>query len=531
MSTTGIYRPYLFTRGGRQLSPQVRGALVSFYSETDLSALSKPPVPVWLPSWLFGGDLTGFPAFVGWDLHWSDGAHSVRNEESRTLSAPGLIHVARLGSSIDPKNVAGFDRLRQILTEHDEFSQSGSWDRAVKVFQHLQDEFGDELVGHLAGFRALFIGTEKAEDLPMLVSEALSALTRGDSVLKEASTHLVWTEKTLGRRYGVVRALLNAGADRPMNAEHLSESSRELVQDVVIGLSSYLEPLVTSLSPYVWGATATRAGGVVIISFGKAFSGRRELNSDLLSLSARISRTPALPIPDDMSPKMFRDAITWWVNRLDLLFSHLTEPANNNVAGEFHPAAALERLMTFEQICRSVQSIATTEDPHLRRLALFHVLDSMAGLNSGLKREVVTKFGSAEALLAKLRHSVPREIQPVLLPRAEAAVEALRQVQDGFFDKSRIKDGQLQRTDSSGAETYVPLATAASEWLRVLRNSQHGYEQTPTPQDRSLLAAHDGTVPARLPDLAWLVLLNFLAHPEVVDRKPRPERPTRRKGR
>jgi hypothetical protein len=504
---------------------------VAFYSRSDLDALSKPPVVVQLPAWLFGGNLTGFPDFVGWDLQLHEGVHSVRNKESRTLSAPELIRAVRLGSSVDPTNVAGFDRLRQVFTEHDEFSQPNSWDRAVKVFEHFQDEYGDELVGHLAGFRALFIGTERAEDLPALVSQTLSAFVREKGVLKDASAHLVWTEKALGNRYGVVRALLSAGEERPASSEHLSESSRELVQDVVIGLSSYLEPLVTSLAPLVWGVTATRAGGVVVIAFGKALPGRRELNADLLSFSGRTSLTPALLIPDNLSPRMFRDAITWWVNRLDLLFSHLTEPANNSVAGEFHPATALERLMTFEQICKSVQSIATSEDPHSRRLALFHVLDSMAGLNSGLKRETVTKLSSAEALLAKLRHSVPSEIQPVLLPRAEAAVEALRQVQDGFFDPSRIKDGKLLWTDSKGVKTDVPLATAASEWLRVLRNSQHGYDKTPSSQDRSLLAAHDGTVPARLPDLSWLVLLNLLAHPEVVDRHERPERPPRRQGR
>lgn len=503
-----------------------------FHSDADLSHLVSSPVSARLPAWLFGGNLTGLERFAGWDMQSQGEKHLIRNCEAKDGSVPNLIRVVRVGSPLDASNVDAFGRLRTQLEKDDEHVVPGSWQRALQLHERFQERFGTELVSLAGGFKALFIGAEKAAHLPQLTSDALVSLTGPDGILPDASTHLIWTNQTLGNRYGLVRVLLNSlpeGA-APADADDLSASSRDLLNDVVIGLSSYLEPLVTSLSPRVWGTTATRAGGVLVILFGRSLAGRRELSADILSMSARTHPSPNLP-QEDIDPLVFRDALKWWVSRLDLAFSHLTEPSNYEVDGEFSAPAALERLMTFEQVCRSVQVIASNEDSHARRLALFHVLDSMEGLNPKLTRDAATNLTKASAVLASLRASMPPSIQPVLLPRAESAVEALRQVQDGFFVKSRLRDGEILMPDSHGVETWTPLATAARGWLKVLRNSQHGFERGLTDQERALLALHNGHEPAHLPNLAWLALLNVLTHPELLRRLPRTARGQRRQGR
>lgn len=57
----------------------------------------------------------------------------------------------------------------------------------------------------------------------------------------------------------------------------------------------------------------------------------------------------------------------------------------------------------------------------------------------------------------------------------------------------------------------------------MLRNAGHGFgspTQRNEARDAALLVAHDGRVPAELPDLAYLYLLELLAHPERLRRAP-----------
>lgn len=55
--------------------------------------------------------------------------------------------------------------------------------------------------------------------------------------------------------------------------------------------------------------------------------------------------------------------------------------------------------------------------------------------------------------------------------------------------------------------------TAVTEWLRLVRNSLHGFEK-PSPKDRALLAAHVGNIPGDFADVAWLHILDIVTHPE-----------------
>ena len=64
----------------------------------------------------------------------------------------------------------------------------------------------------------------------------------------------------------------------------------------------------------------------------------------------------------------------------------------------------------------------------------------------------------------------------------------------------------------------TPLENAASDWLRVMRNSAHGFEKQITDRQRTLIAAHNADIPLELPDLAWLHLLHLLCYPEQIAR-------------
>ncbi|OII25843.1 hypothetical protein BIV01_10345 [Curtobacterium sp. MCBA15_013] len=427
-----------------------------------------------------------------------------------------------MGLDVDPENLAGYQRVVDRLGAFDELGPApGSWAAAVGLHHAMQERHPTEFVQALAGFRTLIIGAEGAANLPGILRDAVVGLR--SSVLPDAAAYLVESTERLGRRYAVARAMLNVG-ERPPEPTSTGEtfsSSLKLMEDINIGLGAYLEPLVTSLSPHVWATTAPRAGGVIVLVFGKAVPSRPLLDLDLLELSERSAHIAALDGVQDISPAAYRAAITWWVERLDLVFSQLTQPSNYVVDGQYHPPSAVERLLAFEQLCRSVQTIGSSRDGHARRLALFHTLDSLAGLNRTLTRDRATTLSKMEAVVADLERHLPSEVHPVLLPRAHAAVEALRDVQDGFFMKSRLRDAGVMLPDKNGIDVRVPLATAAREWLAALRNSQHGMDKTPTARTRALLAAHTGALDPRITDLAWLALLEVLAHPELLVRRSR----------
>ena len=163
--------------------------------------------------------------------------------------------------------------------------------------------------------------------------------------------------------------------------------------------------------------------------------------------------------------------------------------------------------------------LATTRDQHVRQLLLYNVLDQLAGLNAKAGWDATTKAKSVYDRLAQISSRMPADVQRVLLPRAVAAAEALSRLGDGFFAPELVNDDGILLPDSSGGQVRTTLENAASSWLRVMRNSAHGFEKRIAGRQRTLLAAHNADIPVELPDLAWLHLLHLLCYPEQVARK------------
>lgn len=490
-----------------------------WYTDEDLSHLRRDGVSAELPEWLFGHSPAKAGTFAQWDQIRAAGSWRLRNMESVSGAIPRLLRVSRVGSAVAPGDVHAYSRLLR-LSKYDHLSNHGAWNAVVDLHERVVAAHPDDLGALLTSVQALLSAAETAAELPDLAATMMGDwFARSDA--PNVSMHLIEQGDALGARYAMVRALLQQGRPIPSDQHSTFSSSIFLMNDVQAGLDAYLQPLLTSLSPRIWGCTATRAGGVIVLSLGTPLPGHRPLTGDVLGLAGRRGGLKDIGWDEETPGHAFRDALSWWVQRLDLVFSHLTEPSNYEVGGVFDAPAALERLVNFEQICRSCQSIATLEDDHARRLSLFHVLDALSGLVPALNWKKLTSPRVNRLLLDKLGGQMTPEIRAVLLPRAEAAVVALEGLQADFFLSSRVQGTGLMRPDQKGVETVVPLATAASEWLRVIRNSQHGYDHTPSAQDRALLAAHTGRISPHLADLAWLNLLRVLAFPEILKRHPR----------
>ncbi|MGO4383365.1 hypothetical protein [Specibacter sp. RAF43] len=393
---------------------------------------------------------------------------------------------------------------------------------ALKVHDRLAAEYPDQVSALLASITLLTTAPPSAAKLIDVVSNATGGLLPH---LASASVHLIEVDPALSHRYAIFQALLQSEGAPPALTEDgtVFGSASGLLHETVVGFDSYFSCLATSLSPDIWAVPAGRVGGLVLYVFGVLVQGQKSHPLDPIRLLSPghggSTSLPAIEIP----PGAYSAAVKWWTGQLNRVFSYITEPANYIISGRFSPQMAFEKVLTLEQLFRNCQSIATnTRDQHARRIVMFNSLDSLPGLIAGMKWEVAASPARSEATLARLEEAIPDEIKPILIPRARAAIAALRSLEDGFFQKNMVTNGTIQLPNKNGLDTCVPLENAATEWLRVIRNSQHDFDKEQTPRDRVLLTAHDGHIPAAIADLAWLHLLNIMTFPERLFRGPRP---------
>ena len=221
-----------------------------------------------------------------------------------------------------------------------------------------------------------------------------------------------------------------------------------------------------------------------------------------------------------IGPKEQAAALNWWVRQLDRLLTEILDPGNHAPAGVLDVQRAFTAHLSTEQLFRAVQSLSVHDrDPIARRTLMFDALDTLQGL-SGTTFDTRCGYTHAQGVLDDLYAVLPSAVAAVLLPRANRAVAALRELQEGFFLPSRVSGGTILLPSRSGPDQPVPLEAAAASWLRVLRNAGHGFGSKPAKKARDdvLLMAHDGTVPPDLPDLPYLYMLELLAHPEKLRR-------------
>lgn len=225
-----------------------------------------------------------------------------------------------------------------------------------------------------------------------------------------------------------------------------------------------------------------------------------------------------------MQRTAFGATLRWWCARLNLLFAEATNLANYaSRDGVLSPEMLVEKMLSIEQFFRHCESLATArDDPHSMRVMLFTALETLSGIAPQLGWSVTYDFVKVEEMLVKLKAVMPKGVQALLLPRAERAVAALRSVGEGFFIEGRREEsGHILVRGEDGVPRSLRVNVAIRSWLRVLRNSHHGFDRDQSLQTRDLLAIHDGRFPAALPDLAWFFLLYLLAFPEAI-RRARP---------
>lgn len=500
--------------------------------ELSEAQLARRAARVALPGWLAGGDPLDFARMCRWRMEAADpavGEWTVRLEERARRRLARLLEVSLLATGRNAGTGGAYSRLRRLP------ASDGLYEMVPRTrVQAELDRIASQGSGDLAALMSvLTLATlsASAAQLPDIVAEALSGHLL--PLLPDAAAYLIEVDAALSKRYGAVRLLRQAQDDSSLSlrppptqaGRPVFSAARGLFSDTSLGLDAYLAPLFLALSPWIWAVPAKRVGGVIVYAFGRAVPGRRGEAAELLNLFSPAGLADSGPRPE-IAPADLDAALTWWTGALDRLFTEVTDPAAYaGDDGRYSAKENFETLLSVEQAFRNVQSLsAHARDNHARRVLLFDSLDTLEGLRSPDFRKMC-ELSHARRTLEEVAGAIGEPAGRVLLPRARQAVIALRELQNGFFAPSRLRDGGLLVPRKNGGEAVISLEKATAGYLRMLRNGGHAFGGSQQDQaDGVLLTAHDGEIPVDLPDLAYLYLLQLLARPEVLRHRIRARR-------
>ena len=259
----------------------------------------------------------------------------------------------------------------------------------------------------------------------------------------------------------------------------------------------------------------------VVFALGRTVAGTSATPAETLQLLPHaLSYGPLPEVPGELEQKSCSEAIDWWVLKLDKMFGYLSDPTLfGNKNGNYLPYLHQNWMMTVDQLFQRIGSIATSyRDIYAQQVLMFGALDALGDTIRNIGSQALYMQDRAEKALELVRTSVPRPAAKLLLPQAERAVSALREVRDGFFITKRLGTNHIKITTSKGTSESWRLDVATKKLLRARRNATHGFGGFREHDDDNvrILAHHNGQLPRDLVHLPYLYLLEMLCTPDDV---------------
>ena len=335
--------------------------------------------------------------------------------------------------------------------------------------------------------------------------------------------------------FGRAQLAFQLTPDMPLGPEtDALRAFSELTLTRGIDFAAIMNPPLLALSPSVLGFLVPAMPHVLVFCFGGGVDLRRPYPISLSSLyrpgvlndSEGLDRSALLANsePDD-GPRL----LAWWVDRLNELYSHATDPTRFTGEDGYHDAAAQTAWMvTLERLIGdAVSLLSEPQATDLDRVQMtFDLLDKAESLlGYGRKRS-----GKGFAALLRRSESVPR-IREALrsLPEdlASRIGDEVQRLFDELYAQVRVNTlthrltgaGAMIATTSPDEFEFFPDDRLVASLCRAVRNSSHGLLDTlDSHQDRFLLASNTDGIPAELPALAPLIAMGILADtPSLVD--------------
>lgn len=488
-----------------------------------------------LPKWLWGGDpgrlLASMACRYRTRAAGSDG-YAVQPEERYLNMSPNLVRCKTLaGPQMKP-------RLEELADLEERIQVSMPPDVRHALKRLLVKAEGSSQLIDLINYERVALTVTPIADLPeraayLLKKIADTPLLEDPSVhpFSGAAVHVVEVDPALLNRLKIASIMLRLGQDPQLGSGDLSVLrdphtdgvflSSEGLYNGVYMLDAYLAPLLGALAPGVWGFTVLRSFGPIIFTLGRTIAGTGGEATEMLHLVTVAG--PTQPVEAiELSSAAAAEAISWWVDRLNLLFGVLSDLAVfTDQSGRYRADKHLQAMLTVEQIFRRTTSMQVAHrDANARRTLMFSVIDSLERAN-GWDLSLMFTLSHAQKVLAALEDSLPGQAGEVLLPMARRAVKALQDVQGGFFISREQETAVVELRLTGGDTKSMSLEAAAASYLKLLRDATHGHggkSKESMEQTAALLAHHDGRVQHDIGLLAYLYLLDVLANPDRLRR-------------
>jgi hypothetical protein len=437
-----------------------------------------------LPPWLWGSDLPAFAKETGLKLHQVDA--STHRWEIETLET----YEKRSASLCEVQQIAGQGMTPNwsVLANLPSTGLHHSIDSATLAKEQERIAASGMDITSLAGLVRLTTIAVEDHEVAGAVRGAYEAICavqvdNNGPAFPDAAVHFVRFDQVLGRRAAMARVLLRVEEEpelleappTPGDGELVFGSGWLLQADLTLTRDAFIGPLMLCMSPWVWAFSGSRIPGVIVFDLGKPMSGRANELAEIIQLFISSGNAATVPRPE-VGPAETAAGLNWWVKHLNDLLSAITDPASFvGVNGEYGPRRQFEVLLSIEQLGRRIVSILASErDLPTRRLLGFAALDTLDGLGF-VKFDQACRLSRAETALTNLEASIPQAAASMLLPTARRAVEGLRACQAGFLASSKVSAAGVSVPDKKGGERVLSKEDAVAQYLRIVRNGNHGF--------------------------------------------------------
>jgi hypothetical protein len=486
---------------------------------------------VTMPDWLWGGDPTRMIAECGYHSRndGSGGGYLLQPQEAYLNQRPDLVRVRTVaGPGLNPSRYADLANLREHIN-----MPVPEMTMEVLERRRRRVETTNQLID-LIKHQMLLLYALPVERLPTQTRYFHESL-REVRLIEDPSTapfnnsaaHVLEIDPILLHRLKIASIWLRIEQDVRLGSGDLAHINNIAEQGLVFSSSmglysgiymfdAYMGPLMAAGSPGIWAFNVIRSFGSLVFTLGTFVSGTDEDASDFLQLISIPRPHAAVPFPK-LSETAGTDTLHWWGARLNLLFGVLSDLAVfTDLTGNYLATKHLQAILTIEQIFRRTTSMLVSHrDIHGRRALFFTLLDSLESI-TGFDILKMCQLSHAQATLDRLHEELPKGAAEVLLPSAKRGVDALKEMQEGFFIRRQMGSADLElQLRGSGGKQMSP-EDGVARYLKVLRDATHGHgsnKATTAALTDALLAHHDGEIPNDVGLLAYLYLLDVLAQP------------------
>jgi hypothetical protein len=380
-----------------------------------------------------------------------------------------------------------------------------------------------------ATIRALEAGILAANvDVPELLEQQLPDIFR---VFPNASLWLVCVDQILLARLIFLhsRIALELTPDKPLIPEAMgvhamdghSVSSSVMFHDLV-------NPLVLAFSPGAIGYSFAHSPHAIVLLYGDSVELREEMPRSLASLyePGVLGDVHDNPWSDaafwqDVPPEDSEALFLWWVESLNVIYSHIADPTRFEIDGKHQPEAQLAWFLTFERmIADATLILASPQAPQMTRLeTAFDCLDKAEALlgygvdasGKGFKR--LLRRSETQARLERAWNALPQSLRNRFNRHTETLYDRMyAHVYDHALSfRQTTNQRVLVQNRRTGELVAQHMNDYAPELIRATRNSAHGFLDQLTGDQRHLVATHTGDVPPEIADLAPLILFGLVA--------------------